>query len=90
VCCGACCRVATVGLVRPADLAVIARTRASLADGSARLAREAAGVSAPEVAAAAGVARQSVSAWESGRAVPSARHALAYARLLAAVAVQAA
>lgn len=74
-----------VATVRPADLTAIARVRASLADGSARRGREASGISAPEVAAALGVSRQSVSAWESGRSVPSAGHALAYARLLASL-----
>jgi DNA-binding transcriptional regulator YiaG len=71
--------------VRPADLAAIARIRAALADGSARRTREASGISAAEFAAALGVARQSVSAWESGRSVPAAAHALAYAKALTAV-----
>lgn len=76
--------------MRPSDLAVIARTRAALADGSARRKREALGVTGPEIAGVAGVSRQSLSAWESGRAVPSARHALAYARALGAVTARAA
>lgn len=78
------------GVVRPSDLATIARTRASLADGSAREQRIAAGVSPGETAAVIGVSRQSVSAWEAGRAVPSGKHALAYARALAAVTLRAA
>lgn len=72
--------------MRRSDLALIARTRAELASGTARQARQAAGISAAELAAAAGVSRQSVSAWERGTAVPSAPHALAYARALAAAA----
>ena len=71
--------------MRPADLAVITRARAELASGAARIARESARLSAGELAAALGVSRQSVHSWESGRAVPSAAHALAYARALAAV-----
>lgn len=72
--------------MRPADLALIARIRADLSSGCARSAREAARVSAAELAEAAGVTRQAVSKWETGRSTPSARHALAYARALAAVA----
>lgn len=71
--------------MRPSDLATVARIRAELRSGAARTARDAAGVSAAEVADAIGVARQSVSGWESARAVPSACHALAYAKALAAV-----
>jgi DNA-binding transcriptional regulator YiaG len=73
-------------VMRPADLAVIARTRGALASGAAREAREAARLSAAEVAAAIGVSRQSVHAWEWGRKVPSAANALAYGRALAALA----
>lgn len=71
--------------MRPADLALIARTRADLASGAARAAREAAKVSRAEIAEAAGVSRQAVFAWETGQSVPSARNALAYAKALAAV-----
>lgn len=77
-------------LMRPADLAAIARIRADLRSGAARSAREAAGVSAAEIASVCGVSRQAVSAWEAGRSVPSAAHALAYARALAAIVRQAA
>ena len=78
-------RTLTVDPVRPSDLAAVSRVRASLKSGSARTARDAAGVSSAEMAAALGVSRQSVSAWEAGRSVPSAAHALAYARALAAI-----
>jgi DNA-binding XRE family transcriptional regulator len=71
--------------MRPADLAAIARIRADLASGAAGAARRAAGVKAAEIAAAAGVCRQTVYAWEAGRLVPAAPRALAYARALAAV-----
>jgi DNA-binding transcriptional regulator YiaG len=67
------------------DLALIASTRAALADGSARERRIAARVQAAEVAAALGVARSTVSQWEAGRRVPGSVHALAYGRLLAAL-----
>jgi DNA-binding XRE family transcriptional regulator len=72
--------------VRPSDLAVIARIRADLKSGAALEAREGSGISAGEVAETVGVSRSSVNAWEAGRTVPSAAHALAYARTLAAVA----
>jgi DNA-binding XRE family transcriptional regulator len=72
--------------MRNADLAAIARIRADLASGTARAVREAAGVSRAEIAAAAGVTRQAVHAWETHKAVPSARNALAYARALTAAA----
>lgn len=68
--------------VRAADLALIVRIRADLVAGDARRARAAAGVRQAEFASAIGVSRQAVSQWESGRRVPSARHALAYGRLL--------
>ena len=70
--------------MRNADLAVIARIRADFASGDAEAARKAARVSRADVAAAAGVSRQTVFAWETGKAVPSARNALNYARALAA------
>ena len=68
------------------DLALIAQTRAQLADGSARLRREAAGIRVGEMAAALDVSPQAVSMWESARRVPTAANALAYARAMAAVA----
>lgn len=53
-------------------------------------ARVAAGVSRAEIADAAGVTRQAVHAWETGRQVPFGRNALAYARALSATAPRAA
>jgi DNA-binding XRE family transcriptional regulator len=76
--------------MRPADLAMIAQTRADLASGNARLAREAAKITQGEAASALGVSRSGVSHWESGRSVPSAEHALAYGRLLRQLARKAA
>jgi DNA-binding transcriptional regulator YiaG len=71
--------------MRPADLALVARTRADLTSGRARAAREQAGVSIREFAAALEVTRQAVSAWERGQRRPDADHALAYGKLLASV-----
>ena len=76
--------------MRPSDLAAIARIRADLKSGAARSAREASGVSATEFAKTIGVSRQAVAAWEAGKSVPSASHALAYGKALAAVTRQAA
>lgn len=72
-------------LVRPADLALAARTRVDLAAGRARIEREAAGVTAAEVAATLNVTRSAVWMWETGTRRPSAGHALAYGRLLASL-----
>ena len=79
--CEAVC-TATLTLMRPADLALIAATRADLKSGAARTARSAAGIRQAEIARALGVSRQAVSHWETGRSVPSAEHALAYGKLL--------
>lgn len=68
------------------DLARIAQVRADLVAGRAREARIAAGVKVGEIARELGVTPQAVSQWESGRRVPDTEHALAYARLLEAVA----
>jgi transcriptional regulator with XRE-family HTH domain len=68
------------------DLARIAQVRADLAAGRAREARIAAGIKVGEVARELGVTPQAVSQWEFGRRVPGAAHALAYGRLLDAVA----
>ena len=72
--------------MRPADLALAARTRADLAAGRARIAREAAGVTAAEVASSLGVTRSAVWMWETGTRRPSAANALAYGRLIASLA----
>jgi DNA-binding XRE family transcriptional regulator len=72
--------------VRPSDLAFAVRTRADLASDAAREAREAAGVTAADVARVIGVTRQAVSSWETGAVVPTVAHALAYGRALAALA----
>jgi DNA-binding XRE family transcriptional regulator len=68
----------------PRDLSLIAEARAALASGSARSRRLAAGVRVAEIASAAGVTPQAVSAWESGRRAPRGHLALAYWRALAA------
>jgi transcriptional regulator with XRE-family HTH domain len=67
------------------DLILIAATRAQLADGSAKRSRLAAGIRTGEMAGVLGVTSQAVSQWESNRRTPDAAHALAYARVLAAV-----
>lgn len=72
------------------DLAAAARIRGQLRSGAARRGREAARVTAAELASVIGVSRQAVSSWETGAAVPSVRHALAYGRVLAALAERAA
>ena len=79
-----------LGLMRPADLATAVSVRADLASHRSRQSREAAGVTAADIARVVGVSRQSVSAWESGREVPTVPHALAYGRALAALAPKAA
>jgi len=71
--------------MRPIDLATAVRIRADLASDAARESREAAGVTAADIARVIGVSRQSVSAWERGREVPTIPHALAYGRALAAL-----
>jgi transcriptional regulator with XRE-family HTH domain len=68
--------------VRPAELALVAETRADLKSGRARDARAAAGIRPSEVARACGVSRQAVSQWECGASSPSGDHALAYGRIL--------
>lgn len=76
--------------MRAAELELIVTTRADLVSGAARSRREQAGVNQTELARALGVSRQAVSQWESGRKVPSAEHALTYARLLRQLARKAA
>jgi DNA-binding XRE family transcriptional regulator len=57
------------------------------------MAREAAGITAADVARSIGVSRQSVSSWEAeseeARVVPTLEHALAYGKVLAALAPRA-
>jgi DNA-binding XRE family transcriptional regulator len=71
--------------VRPSDLAAAVRIRADLASDAARKTREAAGVTAADIARVVGVTRQAVSSWETGAMVPTVEHALAYGRALAAL-----
>ena len=71
--------------MRPIDLATAVRIRTDLASHTSRESREAAGVTAADIARVIGVSRQSVSAWECGREVPTIPHALAYGRALAAL-----
>ena len=66
------------------DLALIADTRRRLADGSARRDRLAAGVKVIEIAAVLDVEPSAVTQWERGKRSPTAAHALAYAKTLAA------
>jgi DNA-binding transcriptional regulator YiaG len=73
-------------LVTPRDLETITAVRAGLADGSARRARMDARLRIGEVAAVLRVTSAAVSQWEAGARTPTARHALAYARLLARLA----
>lgn len=75
--------------MRPADLAAAVRIRADLASGTARQAREAAGITAADMARAIGVSRQAVSSWETGAVVPTLEHALAYGKVLTALIRQA-
>jgi DNA-binding transcriptional regulator YiaG len=73
----------------PAELKRLAAIRADLASGRAREAREGAGISVAEMAAAISashpVTPQAVSAWELHRRVPRAAGALAYGKALAAL-----
>lgn len=71
--------------MRPSDLASAARTRALLRSGEAARLRDEAEVTAAELARALGVTRQAVRSWETGAAVPTAEHALAYGKALAAL-----
>jgi len=82
--------------VNRADLALIAATRRALRTGEARRVREAAGVTAKEMAAACGTSPSYVSMMERlgpdgiPLRVPGTRLALAYGRALAALAPKAA
>jgi DNA-binding XRE family transcriptional regulator len=73
--------------MRPADLAAAALVRGDLRSGAARGRRIAAGVSGADVARAMRppVSPQAVFSWETGRTRPTAEHALAYGRVLAAL-----
>jgi DNA-binding transcriptional regulator YiaG len=72
------------------DLALIAETRAALADGSARARREAAHVRLREFAETLGRSHAAVSQWERALREPGAADALAYGRLLASLGQRAA
>lgn len=76
--------------MRPSDLAAAVAARALLRSGEAARQREAAGVTAADIARALGVTRQAVRAWETDAAVPTIGHALTYGRTLAALAPKAA
>jgi DNA-binding XRE family transcriptional regulator len=76
--------------MRHSDLTAAAAIRGQLRSGDARRAREAARVTAAELAAVTGVSRQSVSAWETGAAAASMKHALAYGWIMALLAERAA
>jgi DNA-binding XRE family transcriptional regulator len=88
--CGAPVAPASLDPVRPADLALIAQTRADLSSGRAREARRLAGLHQHEIAEALGVSRQAVTGWEAGKRAPSSAHALAYGKLLRQLARRAA
>ena len=60
--------------------------RRAASDGSARLARIAAGASLEEVGRAAGVSKGTISKWERGLAVPRCPEALQYGYVLAILA----
>ena len=86
---------ASLDLVRHSDLAEAARVREHLASGRALADRVAARVSGAEVAREMqrrghGVTPQAVFYWETKMNVPTVEHALAYGRVLAALAKRAA
>jgi DNA-binding XRE family transcriptional regulator len=64
------------------EAVVVARGRQLAASGTARMIRESAGLSLADVAAAIGVSRQSVWAWEHGAKRPGPAAAIAYADLM--------
>lgn len=68
--------------MRPSDLASAVRIRADLKSDAAREAREAAGITAADMARVIGVSRQAVSSWETGAVIPTLEHALAYGKVL--------
>jgi DNA-binding XRE family transcriptional regulator len=63
--------------------------RRAASDGSARLARIAAGASLAEVGRASGVTKATISKWERGLAVPRCAGALQYGYILAILAQKA-
>lgn len=67
-------------------LARLTDVRRAASDGSARLARIAAGASLAEVGRASGVSKGTVSRWERGLAVPRCPEALQYGYVLAILA----
>ena len=75
---------ATVGVVTKRDLALIAETRAALADGTARARRVTARIRLSEMAAACEVSPAMVSMIERDLRVPGTQLALGYGRALAA------
>ena len=76
--------------MRPSDLAAAARVRDDLRAGRARERRIAAGVSGADMARVLRVTPQAVFWWETGQSTPTAAHALAYGRVLAALTAPAA
>ena len=76
--------------MRPADLAAAVQARALLRSGEFARQRAAADITAADLARTLGVTRQAVRAWETGSAVPTLEHALAYGKLLAALGQKAA
>jgi transcriptional regulator with XRE-family HTH domain len=76
--------------VRTSDLAAVARIRGELRSGRARQRRINAGVSGAEVARVLRVSPAAVFYWETGVNDPTVEHALAYGRVLAALAKRAA
>ena len=83
---------ASLVLVRPSDLAAARRIQDDLKSGAARAERVALGVSGAAVARAMRprVTPQAVWLWETKRNTPTEVHALAYGRVLAALAKRAA
>lgn len=67
-------------------LARLTIVRRAASDGSARLARIAAGASLAEVGRASGVTKGTISKWERGLAVPRCPEALQYGYILAILA----
>jgi|GEM_PF-1603861 len=75
----------TLGYMDINDLALLARARKYLADGTALRIREDAGIKRVEFAAAADVSVPALARWEHGLQVPRGEPALRYARALGAL-----